>query len=67
MLGLTAGDLATHAFLYSGGTMTDLTQVVWDLFLVHFWAFDINRVGEIIGYGNRDGNTHAYILTVPKK
>ena len=59
-----AGDVVAHAFLYSNGKMNDLTQLVWDLFLVHFYANDINRRGEIIGNG---ANRHAYILTVPKK
>ena len=59
----TAGNLAQHAFLYSKGTMTDLTQVVSDLFLVDFFnPIDINPAGEIIGTG---GNGDAYILKVP--
>jgi probable HAF family extracellular repeat protein len=63
---LTAGDLASHAFLYSDGTMTDLTQVVYDLFFVdNFRAYELNEK-QIIGTGDRDGNTHTYILTVPK-
>lgn len=31
---LLAGDLTSHAFLYSDGIKTNLTQMVFDLFLV---------------------------------
>jgi probable HAF family extracellular repeat protein len=56
-----------NAFLYIDGTITDLTELVYDLFLVsNFYASDIQGF-QIIGYGYPDGNRHAYILTVPKK
>jgi probable HAF family extracellular repeat protein len=55
------------AFLYSDGIKTNLTQVVFDLFLVDkFQGNGINKAGQIIGTGYRDGNEHAFILTVPK-
>jgi probable HAF family extracellular repeat protein len=55
-------------FLYSDGIKTNLTQVVFDLFLVDkFQGNGINKAGQIIGTGYRDGNEHAFILTVPKK
>jgi len=36
-----------HAFLYDGGTMTDLGQV---LFNAHTFARDINDAGQIVGF-----------------
>jgi len=63
----TTGDVADHAFLYSDGTMTDLTQVISDLFFVNnYFSIDISAK-QILGIGNLDGNNHACILTVPKK
>jgi probable HAF family extracellular repeat protein len=62
----TAGDVAWHSFLYSNATMTDLTQVVYDLFLVNFQVIDF-RSGQIFGSCNWDGNYHVCSLTVPKK
>ena len=63
----TPGDSAWHTFLYSDGTMTDLTQMVFDLFLVdNFSGYDI-RGGQIIGSCDWGGNMNACILTVPNK
>jgi probable HAF family extracellular repeat protein len=45
----TTGDLASHAFLYSKGTMIDLTQVVFDLFLVENFMVSGISADQIIG------------------
>jgi probable HAF family extracellular repeat protein len=53
------------AFLYEGGLMTDLNDLLsgstgWDLHL----ASAINNSGQIVGYGtNPSGQTHAFLLT----
>jgi probable HAF family extracellular repeat protein len=52
----TTGNLTFHTFLYSDGKMTELTQVVSDLFLVDsFQSFEILRSGQIIGGGSTGG------------
>jgi hypothetical protein len=58
------GDLAHHAFLYSGGTMTDLNALVPAGVIVTN-ATGINAAGQIVGDGRIDGsaNTRALLLT----
>jgi probable HAF family extracellular repeat protein len=63
----TAGNVARHTLLYSDGTMTDLTQVVYDLFFVENFSGSGISADQIIGTGDLNGNQHAFILTVPKK
>jgi probable HAF family extracellular repeat protein len=59
-----AGD-SEHAFLYSGGNMTDLNSLIasnsgWML----KWATAINDNGCIVGYGtNATGQSDAFLLT----
>ena len=53
-----------HAFLYSGGVMTDLNTLIdptsgWVLQT----AQAINDSGQITGYGIIGGQTHAFLLT----
>jgi probable HAF family extracellular repeat protein len=54
----------SHAFLYSGGTMTDLNSLIdpasgWEL----TYASDINDYGWIVGTGqNPSGQQHAFLL-----
>lgn len=52
-----------HAFLYSNG-MIDLNSVLpvgsgWELTL----SFDVNNQSQIVGRGNYNGQTHAFLLT----
>jgi probable HAF family extracellular repeat protein len=59
-----AGDAATHAFLYRRGQMTDLNDLIpetsgWILTS----ARAINKFSEIVGAGEIDGHTHAFLLT----
>ena len=54
-----------HAFLYIGSTMIDLNTLIdpssgWSLEA----AFDINDLGDIVGYGwSPSGTEHAFLLT----
>jgi probable HAF family extracellular repeat protein len=55
---------AYHAFLYDGGPMVDLNSLLpaasgWEL----TGAQAINDVGQIVGAGIHDGQTHAFRLT----
>lgn len=58
------GSLDLHAFLYSDGTLRDLNSLMpknsgW-------WlqnATAINGVGQIVGYGMRNGRQRAFLLT----
>ena len=63
----TAGNVDSHGFLYSDGTMTDLAKVVYDLFLVENFLVSEISADQIIGGGDWNGDQHAFILTVPKK
>ena len=61
----TSGNVADHAFLYSGsGAITDLNNLIvsgsgWTL----EQARGINDLGQIVGYGaNASGQTHAFLL-----
>jgi probable HAF family extracellular repeat protein len=55
---------ATHAFLFSNGSMIDLNGMIdtnsgWLLYA----AYDINSAGRIVGYGrNPAGQGHAFML-----
>jgi probable HAF family extracellular repeat protein len=54
-----------HAMLWRRGVMTDLNALIpadsaWLLTL----ARGINRVGEIVGVGTINGQTHAFLLTL---
>lgn len=54
----------THAFLYSDGSMLDLNNLIdpnsgWTL----TEAKDINDLGQIVGWGEINGQTHGYLLT----
>ncbi len=56
---------ASHAFIWDGGVMSDLNNLVpaqsgWDLTR----ATAINRAGQIVGYGRRDGRPSAFRLTL---
>jgi probable HAF family extracellular repeat protein len=60
----TTVDEVDHAFLYDGSQMIDLNSLIppdsgWTLVN----AYDINDHGQIIGWGNIDGEVHAFILT----
>ena len=53
-----------HAFLYRKGRIIDLNRLIsnkinWEL----SWAFGINDKGQIVGYGVRDGNFRAFLLS----
>jgi probable HAF family extracellular repeat protein len=57
-------DGSSHAFLYSGGVMTDLNDLIpkdlgWDL----LDGSDINDLGQITGSGFYNGQYRGYILT----
>ena len=54
-----------HAFLYSGGHMSDLNNLVAPgSGLTLTYANGINAAGQIVGYGNdASGNSHAYLAT----
>ena len=53
-----------HAFFYEGGTLADLNSLIpsgsgWEL----SWAFDINNLGRIVGYGLVNDRFRAFLLT----
>lgn len=59
-----SGDSGQHAFLYSGGVMSDLNHLIhpssgWVL----QDARGINNLGQITGTGLFNGQTRAYLLT----
>jgi probable HAF family extracellular repeat protein len=60
-----SGDPHAHAFLYTGGAMTDLNSLIdpaSGLFLKY--AYGINDVGQIVGYGeDASGQGGAFLLT----
>jgi probable HAF family extracellular repeat protein len=61
---VVAGDSTQHAFVYSGGTMVDLNDLIdpasgWVLSS----ASAINESGWIAGTGCINGETHAFLLT----
>lgn len=58
-----ATDGRAHAFLWQGGTMTSLNDLIpasgWSLIV----ANDINDAGDIVGMGMLNGERHAFLLT----
>jgi probable HAF family extracellular repeat protein len=53
-----------HAFLYSGGVMYDLNNLIpagsgWEL----SQAYSIDDAGQIVGGGTHNGSSHAFLLT----
>ena len=61
----SSGPEHEHAFLYSGGVMTDLNSLLpansgWTLTS----ANAVNDNGQIVGSGQIDGQTHAYLMNV---
>ena len=61
---MTLPDGSNHAFVYSGGVVTDLNSLIpggsgWML----GEARDINDVGQIVGDGYLNGSWRAYMLT----
>ena len=51
----------THAFLYSGGTMTDLGTLPGG---TYSFATGINNNGQIVGYSTTaSGQTHAFLYS----
>lgn len=57
-----------QGFLYQDGEMTDLRSLIaadsgWDA----LWAFDINKRGQITGYGLRAGGFRAFVMTPAPK
>jgi len=61
----TGGDF--HAFLYSGGTMTDLnTRIAANSGWTLNFAYAINDAGQITGQGLINNALHAFLLTPSK-
>jgi probable HAF family extracellular repeat protein len=65
-IGEVTGVSDGHAFLYSNGVMYDLNNFIapnsgWVL----YGATDINNVGQIVGYGSKDGNANEAFLLTP--
>ncbi len=59
----TLADESLHAFVYEGGTITDLNQLVTGAFgWVLSSANAINDNGLIVGEGKKDGAQHSYLL-----
>ena len=61
--GAVVGGSGGHAFLYGNGSMTDLNDLLppnsgWTLTA----ATAINDAGQIVGYGDIGGHTHAFLL-----
>ena len=55
----TLGNVSEHAFLWQGGSMSDLGTL--DSFST---ALGINDVGQVVGYSvASDGNNHAFLIT----
>lgn len=60
----TDDTIGWNAFLYSGGVMNDLNNLLplgsgWLL----TYAIDINNSGQIVGTGYIGGQTHAFLMT----
>lgn len=64
-LGQVVGTRNFTAFLYQNGTMSDLNVVTgannqgWNL----QWALDINDKNQIVGFGEKNGVRHAFLVT----
>ncbi len=61
----TADGTLSHAFLYTGGALLDLNDL---LVAGHGWeylvaAYAVNRSGQIAGYGRINGQDRAFLLT----
>jgi probable HAF family extracellular repeat protein len=53
-----------HAFLWQGGSMTDLNELIADSSWILTGATAINDNGDIVGTGIRDdGQVHGFLLT----
>lgn len=57
------GGTGQHAFLYSGGKMTDLNSFVSTTGLVLNRANSVSNTGYITGSGTIGGQSHAFLLT----
>jgi probable HAF family extracellular repeat protein len=57
----TTGNAVMHAFLYSGGVMTDLGTLGGS----HSQAYAINDSGQVVGYAHTTGNAamHAFLYS----
>jgi probable HAF family extracellular repeat protein len=60
---IASGSAETHAFLYEDGKILDLNDLIpmdtgWEL----VGASDINKLGQIVGWGLVNGATHAFLL-----
>jgi len=63
---VTTGDGSlSHAFLYTGGELLDLNDL---LVPGHGWeyltaAYAVNSSGQIVGYGRINGQDRAFLMT----
>lgn len=62
--GQVVGSSNGHAFLWQNNQITDLNELLpsgseWELVK----ATDINNFGQIIGYGNLDGQRRGFLMT----
>jgi len=60
---ILSGSAETHAFLYEDGKILDLNGLIpdesgWEL----LGASDINKLGQIVGWGLVNGAIHAFLL-----
>jgi probable HAF family extracellular repeat protein len=60
---IVSGSAETHAFLYEDGKILDLNDLIpmdtgWEL----LGASDINKLGQIVGWGLVNGAMHAFLL-----
>ncbi len=66
--GQVVGWSASGTFLYSGGVMSDLSNLFptgtgWSIDAAYDIPFSINDSGQIAGIGTINGEQHAFILT----